>query len=308
MAYLTLADLARDIKTDPLGYFLALSQDIQIANRLYFKTAVGGSAHFKRYDSLPAAQFRSLNSAPEASCARPRDVEIDVKYLGYEFDVDYKLADKQDGGRAAALADQRLIASKSISKTFNKYFFDGDADGGLEFDGIKKIAASNDAVVSVADNGGALTLEKLDEAINLARRCDDYDNDRMTIFCNEFCADKIKSLLLAKNAINLAWDSAGKDALYYNGVPVRVIRDDATGNPILDFNETQGNSSAASSLYVVTFARSEAETGLFGVQDGMPEETVEKTVIGEKRYVQWGIALAASHKYAVTRLKGILKS
>ena len=272
---------------------------------LLWDTRRSGSVKYKRVDTLPEAAFLGYGETGSDAALNPDTYGVDCKLLSYQFSIDYLEADKVEGGRARELVDQRMAAATSLGKTFNRYFFNGDiAADPRQFNGLKVLCGDEDAEVSMADNGAVLTTAKLDETIHLAERCNS-DRGRMAIFANQTQEEKLTALVAAQNAMTLSWPQAGSDVLSYKGIPVVVVRDSAGGVPILNFDETQGTSDECSSLYVVSFARNPRDAGIWGVQQGAPEEGIDRSTIGETRLVRWGCALATNHRHAAVRLKGI---
>ena len=307
MAYSTLAELAGALGEQYLGHYLALSKAVEAADVLRFDTSKNGRVTFKRFDTLPEAVFRKIGEEPSALHAQSISVTVDTKILSYRYDLDQEMIARSSKGAAAELAAMREIAAYSIGRTFTKYFFNGDASSqGEEFDGLKAIASAESSEVSMATNGAVLSLEKLDEAIDLAANCFGSDTTNVRIFLNATHARKIHSLVRALNYEQYGISYKGGTVATYQGIPLIVVRNDAAGNAILPFTETQGTSSVASSLYIVKFAGSPADPGLFGVQREAPYEKQETSVIGAKFALHWPAALAINHKYAVVRLKGIL--
>jgi len=291
-----------------VAYMSAIGAGIVCEPRLYWMLAKGLTVTFPRFDALPEAQVRAINEVPAELCPSPVPVSAALKILNYTFSYDYK-ALNASGDPVRELANQRALAAVSLRRTFNKYFFNGDSSlYPAQFDGLKRIAEMEGSTVSIADNGGTLTLEKLDEAVDLAQQCADGENGRMLIAMNSQTLRQLNNLLLNKSAMNLQWEKSGQIVASYAGIPIMVVRGDAANNAILGFTETQGESSASASAYVITFARDESEPGLFAAYDGPPEETIIPHQIGQKVSVDWAVALLASHKNAVVRLKGITLS
>jgi hypothetical protein len=148
MAYLTWGEFGGDIKTALSVIFSRCLRDIQIANEALFQDGGRRLGAFQalRFSALGAVQKPEHGSESEAAPG-PRDVEIDVKYLcsSSTTNTSSPTSRTAEGGGIGRVATYRRI--KSISKTFNKVLLLRDrGDGVLEFDGIKKIAATNDAV------------------------------------------------------------------------------------------------------------------------------------------------------------------
>lgn len=303
MAYLSLAELSRQYASMDLGYYLGLSEDVNIADFIKFKVIPGGRVDYKRYDVIPASTFHEINETPSALSAKPVSKELSLSYLSYCFDISYNQAAQAVGGEAAELADQRQLAGRSMAKTFNKYFFDGDKKvTPAQFDGVKALAVSEGAEVSQGTD--VLSLAKLNEALWLAKKACGDRRDKTLILANSTHVDKMTALLQAMNIQMQYWDDAGKPALIYDGFKVKVIFDDATGSAILPFTET----SSTSSLYIVTFAQDASDNGLFGVTSGIKENPPAVAKDGKSYMVDWGVALGMTHKYSVVRLKLITAS
>ena len=95
-------------------------------------------------------------------------VTATLKILGGDADVDHYLARTRSNVQDLEAAVVALKA-KAVQQAFDDTFINGDTGGDANsFDGIDEACAAGQTI-SVGDDGGALTLARLDELIDLVR-------------------------------------------------------------------------------------------------------------------------------------------
>jgi hypothetical protein len=112
---------------------------------------------------------------------------------------------------------------------------------------------------------------------------------------------------LARNTSNLNWqvDDFGRQIAVYAGVPIGIVEEDGSGNPILGFDETQGESDVTSSIYAVRFAPdmlSGIQTAPISVRD-LGEIDAKPAF---RTRIEWYSGLTLKHPRCAARLKGVL--
>jgi len=303
-SYVRLDNLITDMPAVHKGYILALQAGINMSNKLLFASTNGALEYkYNRIDTLPEAAFTAINEDPTDARTTPLPMTLGLKIVSRSFSLDDLLPATEQGA-------QRQAAAVSISRTFDKYFFQGDSNGNQkEFDGIAKIASDNSAEVEMATNGAVLAIKNLDELIELAHGCADGDVARMELLMNNTMNIQLKALLDAKTALTKEYNMAGGYVTMYSGIPIRIVRKDVANAAILPDTEELGSSGAVcTSIYCVTYARNEAQPGVFAVMSGAPVEGFVGTGVGKRTLARWPVAVGCSHKYGVCALKGIKKA
>ena len=97
-------------------------------------------------------------------------------------------------------------------------------------------------------------------------------------------------------------DKFGNQVTQWNGVGIRIIGDDRSGNAILDFDETRGTG-AASSLYVVAFGEEENVHGLMGA-GGTFEVLARRASPRHLGRVEAYPGICIANPYSVVRVNG----
>jgi hypothetical protein len=149
--------------------------------------------------------------------------------------------------------------------------------------------------VSMGTNGGALTLAKLDEMIDLVK-----PGKPEVLIMSKRTRRKLKSLRRGSGSLlEVDVDQFGQRALSYDGI--RLFVDDFVSDA-----QSQGASNNTSSIYAVKFGQA---VGLLGLEHG----GIQIEPIGEletkdatRWRIKWYAALACFSELGVARIKGIL--
>lgn len=261
----------------------------------------GGSYHYNQEGKLPGVAFRGVNQAWDESTGiiNPQ-VEV-LRIAGGELDVDKAIL-KMHG--AGVRTQHEAMKVKAMALYLTKKIIKGDSTSDVrEFDGLmNRITGSQKVANSAADGGGALSLAKLDEAI------DAVDNPTHLIM------SKAMRRIITQAArdtavggyITYTLDAFGKKVTNYNDLPILIADYDDDGARILDFNEVgaTGSTATATSIYIVNFSE--------GMLNGLQNGTMEVKDLGEidakpvlRTRVEWLVGLAALHGRCAARLYGI---
>jgi hypothetical protein len=175
-------------------------------------------------------------------------------------------------------------------------FFNGDtATDAKGFDGLTKLLNGTGQEISAGTNGGALTLDLMDQMIDLVA-----PGKPEALLMSKRSRRKLSSLRRASGSLlETDVDQFGQRALYYDGIP--VIVDDFVSDA-----QTQGSVSNASSIYAVKFGQA---TGVMGLEHGgiAIEPVGELETKDATRWrVKWYCGLAVFSMLGVARLRGVL--
>jgi HK97 family phage major capsid protein len=291
---LTLAESAK-LSLDMLqrGVIETIIEDSPVLPRLPFINVEGNTFKYNQENTLGGASFFAVNATWTEATATFTQKTSNLAILGGDADVDNFIQRTR-----SSLQDQRVIQTalkaKSVARKFEDTFITGDVTvDSNSFDGLRVLAVAAQEITMGA-NGGALTLAKLDELIDMVK-----GGKPDILLMSRRTRRKLKALLAASaHYIESGADQFGRQVMFYDGIPVEIS----------DFqpdSETEGTETAASSIYAIHF--SEAD-GLVGLQNGEIEaidvgqlETKDATRVR----LRWYVSLALLRDTAIARLRGI---
>lgn len=267
---------------------------------LPFENITGNSLSYNREASLPGVGFRGVNEAYTASTGILNPITERLVIAGGDLDVD-KFIVRTQGQAQRAVHEAMKI--RALGLAWTRKFIKGDAQSDpREFDGLQtRVTGSQVISAGSTANGAALSLAKLDEAI-------DQTFNATHLLMSKAMARKFSAAARATGITGfINWDKneLGTRVLSYNDLPILTVDLDNTETPILGFTEAAASgTSTATSIYVLSMG----PMGLTGLQNG----GIEATDIGEldtqpafRTRVEWYNGLAIYHGRAVTRLQHI---
>src|SRR6478736_3986543 len=287
------AKLTNDLLTR--GVIETIVKESQVLSLLPFMEVTGTAVTYNREASMPAAGFYDVGDTWTEATPTFTQLTATLKILGGDADVDNFLqasyADPND-------LEAEMIASraKAIAHKFSDAFFNGDSGSDPKsFDGVTKALASSAQELSVGTNGGPLTLDLVDQTIDLV-----MPGKPDALFMSKRTRRKLSGLRRSSgNLLETGVDQFGQRALYYDGIPLLV-------DDFISDTQVQGSSGAVcSSIYAVTFGQ---DAGIMGLEAG----GVQVDPVGEletkdatRWRVKWYTGLAAFSTLGLARLKGI---
>jgi HK97 family phage major capsid protein len=238
------------------GVIETIVKESGILQYLPFMPVTGTAVRYNREATLPAASFYAVGDTWTEATPTFTEHTATLKILGGDADVDNFLAatytDTND-------IEAEMIASraKAVAHAFSEAFFAGDSSFNTEeFDGIgTMIGASSGQYLSMGANGGALTLAKLDELIDLVKpgRPDILLMPKRT-------RRKLKDLRRTSGTIlETSINQFGETVETYDGIPIVV--DDF--QPTTEIVGTSGP--VCNSIYALKLG---VGTGLAGLEHG----------------------------------------
>ena len=281
------------------GLVQEITNESVFLRRLHFVPVDGFAYQYNRQKTLGGIAFRGLNESytNDTGLVNPQVETLSI--FGGEVRTDRQLVNKQgDGVRANAIAAK----VKKAGLFFDRYVIKGDpVVNPNQFYGLN-YRLTGGQVLAVATNGGPLTLDLLDTALDAVAG----SNDRKVIVCNKVVRRKITSLIRAA-AGGAAMSEIGPQAREYDGAPIEVIDEDGDESPILAFDETQGSSAVTTSLYVI---RPGGDVDGEYVQGLVGADLIEHVAVGlQGTYftdiVEANMGLGMFHPRAACRVKGI---
>ena len=297
---LTLLDFANQTQT-PLkrGIVQEITNESVFLRRLRFVPVDGFAYAYNRQTTLGGIAFRGLNESytNDAGVVNPQVETLSI--FGGEVRTDRQLVNKQgDVVRAGAIAAK----VKKAGLFFDRYVIKGDpASSPLQFYGLNARLTGNQ-VITIDPDGGALTLDILDNALDRVPG----SNDRKIIVCNKQLRRNITALI-RQEAGGSAMAEIGPQAREYDGAPIEVLDEDGDETPILPFNETQGTANDTTSLYVI---RPGSESDGHFVQGLIGSNLIEHVAVGLMGtyftdIVEANMGLGMFRPRAAARVKGI---
>lgn len=275
------------------GVIETIVKESSLLRWLPFMETTGTSVTYNREATMPAAAFYDPNDTWTEATPTYTQMTATLKILGGDADVDNFLqatyANPND-------LEAEVIANraKSVAHKFSDAFFNGDsASDAKAFDGLTK-AIPTGQLVTAGLNGGALTLDMVDELIDkvVPGKPDFLAMSRRT-------RRKLSSLRRSSgNLLETDVDAFGQRALHYDGIPIVV--DDF----ILD-TQVQGTAGNCSSVYAIKTGQG---TGVMGLEHG--GITVEpigelETKDATRWRIKWYAGLAVFSELGVARIRGI---
>lgn len=261
-----------------------------------FMTIEGNAYEYNQEESLPGIAFRGVNESYSESIGVLLPLVEKLKIMGGDADSD--LFHK----RTQRIQDRRAIDTrmkiKAAALYFTKIFFDGDeASDAREIDGLNK-RLTGVQVITAGVDGANLAENMLQQLI------DAVDGEPDVLFMGKKMRRQLYNLYKGSTILSVAKDAFGRQVDVYAGIPIRIIEKDNNNNVILDFDETQGASNEAGSIYGVKFG-DEYVTGIqSGPLDARDLGEIDVKPV-ERTRIEWDIGIAMFHPRCAARLKGV---
>lgn len=277
------------------GVIETVVKESQLLQLLPFMEVTGTAVTYNREATMPAANFYDVGDDWAEATPTFTQVTTALKIVGGDADVDNFLqatyADPND-------IEAETIASraKAVAHKFLDAFYNGDvAVDAKGFDGLTKAIPAGQTAAAGA-NGGNLTLDLLDQTIDLVKpgRPD-------ALLLSKRTRRKLSSLRRASgNLLETDVDQFGRRALFYDGIPL-VVED------FVSDTQAKGSSGAiCSSIYAVKFGQG---IGVMGLEHGgIQIETIGEleTKDATRHRIKWYAGLALFSELGAARLEGIL--
>ena len=282
------------------GVVEIFARENPVLERLAFQNVKGSAYRYNRETTLPGIAFRDYNEGYTESTGIINPVTENLTIIGGDSDFDVAQIAMGTGDNDSRAVHDAMKA-KALTLSWLKNFFDGDSGSNLkEFDGLNTRLTGNQ-VITAGANGAALTMDMLDELV------DAVVGTPSVLLMNKAMRREIVKLSRTSNVLSIGRDYFGREVQQYGGVPIAVVEEDASGDPILGFDETVGSSDVTASIYAVKFgpdALHGIQTQPMSVRD--PGEIDSKPAYRTR--VEWYSSIAIKHPKAAARLQGVLAS
>ena len=268
-----------------------------LLTNLPFREVQGSGLFYKREESLGDVGFRSFNDGYTESYAEVRQYSEALKLFGGDVKVDRAIVELE-GPQARAYQIQ--AKTRAMRLAFEALFINGDSNSNAaEFDGLNlrlpaAEAGSHSQIIENANSAAALSLDKLDEAIDAV----DAQGGQKYLIASKSARRPLCAIARANGQIDIERSEFGGQQLVYGGVPVLELDRDHKNVAILDSDPTD------QSIYVVSFGNDH----LTGIQNGGPQvrdlgEDTSAPVLVTR--VEWFCGLALINGRAAARLTNI---
>lgn len=300
------------------GVIETFVQESPVLDRLPLMSIEGNAYAYNKEATLPGVAFRSVNEAYTESTGTVVQATESLVILGGDADVDRFIVQTRGD-----LNDQRAVQTrlkvKAASYKYQDTFFNGDVTVDTKsFDGLKKRLTGSQVIdagtngAPVLGNGGTDSQSFFDLLDALIAQVPGIDGSNGAIYANASVIGKIRSAGRRLGGVDLVKeDMTGKRVVTWNGIPVLNPGNNLAGSPILTQTETQGSSSAASSIYAVRFGEDETDQGVTGLTNGGIQvddlgQLQEKPAYRTR--IEFYCGLATFGGQAAARLRGVLAS
>lgn len=301
---LTLVEAAKletgDVVRQAIIELYAGSSDILM--NLPFDTIPGNAMKYNREESLPGVGFRGVNEAYTPSTGVLNPLVESLVIAGGDLDVDKFIVDTMG---MAQRSTHEAMKVRALSLAWTKKFLKGDNQSDpREFDGLQVRITGNQKIAAGTDDGGtALSLAKLDEAI-------DQTLNPTHLIMSKALRRRMSQAARSTTVggyITTTKDAFGRPQMTYNDLPILVVDLDNEQNAILGFNEASNHANAtatAGSIYVVSFGD--------GMISGLQNGGIDVRDLGElqtsplyRTRVEWYNGFGIFNGRAATRLWSI---
>ncbi|MEM1111520.1 MAG: major capsid protein [Pseudomonadota bacterium] len=298
---LTLTEWAK-LNPTPLqsGVVEIFSRENPVLERLQFQNVAGSAFKYNIETALPGIAFRDFNQGYTESTGVVNPVTENLTIIGGDSDFDVAQIAMGTGDNDTRAVHDAMKA-KALTLNWLTTFFDGDSGTNpLEFDGLNTRLTGNQ-VIEAGTNGAALDMDMLDVLV------DSVNGTPSMLMMNKAMRREVRKLARNSNVLSISRDFFGREVDAYQGIPIGIVEEDASGADILGFDEEQGSNNETASIYAVRFG----PDALHGIQT-QPMSVRDLGEIDAKpayrTRVEWYSSIVIKHPRAAARLKGVIAS
>jgi len=265
---------------------------------LPFTRTEGKAYVYNRENVISEGAFIDPNETVTEEASTFTQVTANLKILAGDVDVD-KFLDATMGDTNNQKAIQIAAKAKGLARKFRATLAIGDSGvNAKEFDGVSSLVTVGQTI-DAAVNGAALTLDMLDELLDMV------PNGADAIMMRSGTARALRTLLRASGGLEPAhvmMENFGRPMLTHNGVPVII-------NDFLPGDEDQGSSTGVCcSIYAMRLNEVDGLHGIYGGNSaGIVVEdigTVQNKDATRTR-LKWYCGTALKSTKSLARLQGV---
>jgi len=258
-----------------------------------FLDVAGNAYTWNRETTLPGIGFRDYNETYTESTGVVQPMTEVLKIFGGISDVDRAFV-KTQGKVNDIRAVHDSMKAKAAALDFTKNFFKGNATSNPKgFDGLERRLTGPQVL-----DGSGTTTATLCAAVD--RLIDQVAGSPDMLFMNKDMRRALNASMRAQGqATETISDVFGRQIPAYAGIPIGVIEEDAEGDPILGFDETDDTTS----IYAARFGVQEWVSGL----QADTLEVIDQGLVGlqYRTLIEWICSFAVFHPKAAARLAGL---
>lgn len=296
------------------GVVETIIQESALIEMLPWKTFAGNALRHDEEGTLPDVQFRRVNEGYSASWGSDNSHFWGVSILGGEIKVDKFLVNVVGTEDDIEAKQWRKLAKANAMRFAYEAIKGTGSVSSKGFKGVNSLVSEGfGQSLANATNGATVSLDKLDEAMDLFRNQGMPDMAFLNRTARRQITQKARTSVTGVSLIDVGTDVFGRQVTMYNDVPLRISGDaiDSSGNVVslLDFDETQGSSNVTSSIYFWKLGEDDV-CGLLGQNGSFQVQSFGELESAPQRMgrLEWYPGLAIFNKYSVVRLTGITAS
>ena len=287
----------------PLIEMFAKTSDIMGA--LPIEGLTGNVYEGYRQAALPVLAFRGIGQSSTSGTGKITPFQEASFIMDHDLDVDRAIVDRYGPIRRAR---EEVMATASAGKLWVDTFLKGDnSTSPITPDGLQRRSRlfSRLIVNNAASGGGALSLLKLDQAINNTNTPTHIiaDYTTMPLWIQAARTSSLTGFVVQ------SWDDVGKPKMSYAGLPILWGYPKDDHGSLLPFTEVAsgGGGAVTTSIYIVSFR----DGGLKGFQlrplqfKEMGNGGLLQDGITYRTHMSWDMGWVDEHKYCLTRLSSI---
>ena len=291
---LTLAEAAK-LSNDTLltGVIETILKDSPILQRMPFIEITGNGLTYNREATAPSAGFFDVGDSWTESTPTFTQQTVTLKIMGGDADIDNFLIATRSNLQDLETAVVQLKA-KAVQQLFEQTFVTGDATANPKsFDGLDKLVDPAQSL-SMGVNGGSLTLDKLDELIDLVKG----GKPDLLLMSRRSRRSVNKLARTSGSFLEAERDEFGQMLQFYDGIPIGV-------SDYISDAQTVGTSTDCSTIYAFQMGEGAlvglTAPGSLGVERVGSLETKDAS----RTRIKWYASLALFNAVKLARLTGV---
>ena len=303
---LTLQQMSVLFSNDPMKQrlitsFLEGSESVVLPDLYFVDSNEMLGYTFSQVNDLGDVSERSLNGQYTISDAKASPKHITLALFGGATQTDNVVIDSKGETARLIRIDKRMIA---MGKYFDDMFINGDTQANpRQFTGLRKRSELKNRVLWTGTNGGPLTLNILDEALDAVSG----DNTKKTIYCDRYTRRQI-TIAVRGAATGSNTMEVQTQVQSYNGARIKTISENHKFAPVFAANEKRGSATTCRSLYVTRLGGSQDEEGVQGIKGPTFMKLRQPVNMGEfvKDVIDNVLGIEDFGDFAFMRIGGIL--
>lgn len=300
---MTLVEYAKNMGDNPKRPFIEMfAASTDIFSMMPFSGMTGPIWEGHRTASLPSPVFRGINESASRGAGTVDPFQEASFIMDHDIDIDSAIVRRQ--GEQRRDQNRKMLLSAAGRKWADVFVAGDNPTNPREFNGLQARSAlfSRSAHNSTASGGAALSLLKLDQALNQVNKQDGNCAIIVPYDSIPLWTQAARNSTLTGFVVQ-TWDGVGMPKMTYRGFPFLIGYEKDDHTPVLQFNEVASGGGAAvtASLYIVNFG----EMRLHGIQH-KPLDIVDVGLLQDqitlRDHLSWDVGMVDEHKYCFVRL------